>query len=70
MASSSQEAKVMAKITLIIEDDGDGNATVEFIPDPDFDGDSEDLTPAQHLSMKVMNVIVDDEESENIVTVQ
>lgn len=47
----------MAKIRILITDDEDGRAVVEFIPDPDFEGDDDDLTDAQHLAMRVIEFV-------------
>lgn len=59
----------MAKITFILRDEGDG-VVLTFIPEPDFDGDSDDLTGAQAAAMDAMAAIIDDVEIEDAHDVQ
>ncbi|CAK0739576.1 hypothetical protein CCP2SC5_1020017 [Azospirillaceae bacterium] len=51
----------MARIKIIIYDDGEG-AVVEFIPDHDFDAGADNLTVAQDIAMRAMQMITDESE--------
>lgn len=60
MAQAAETAALMAIITIRIIDSGDDEPRIEFIPDPDFEGDSDELTRAQHVAMKTIEFLYDE----------
>lgn len=59
----------MAKVTIVLTDDGEGHVSVDFIPEPDYEGDA-DLTPAQDSAMKAMMAILGDETNKEVAIYQ
>ena len=54
----------MAKVTITFIDNEDGTLEVEFLPEPNFEGDSLDLTMAQDAAMRAMEAVTDEADYE------